>query len=62
MAAKQSLSVALEPRASLSFDDYVTDCAWSPDGTRLAVAGGEGRSAWCPWATPSRCSKSEDIC
>jgi len=43
MAAKQSLSVALEPRASLSFDDYVTDCAWSPDGTRLAVAGGEGK-------------------
>ena len=43
MAAKQSLSVALEPRASLSLDDYVTDCAWSPDGTRLAVAGGEGK-------------------
>ena len=43
MAVKQSLSVALEPRGSLAFDDYVTDCAWSPDGTRLAVAGGEGK-------------------
>jgi WD40 repeat protein len=43
MAVKQSLSVALEPRAAVSFDDYVADCAWSPDGTRLAVAGGEGK-------------------
>ena len=43
MAVKQSLSMALEPRAAVSFDDYVADCAWSPDGTRLAVAGGEGK-------------------
>ena len=45
MPAKQSLSFALEPRASLPFDDYVVDCAWSPDGTQLAVAGGEGKVA-----------------
>jgi WD40 repeat protein len=43
--AKQSLSFALEPRASLAFDDYVADCAWSPDGQSLALAGGEGRVA-----------------
>lgn len=43
--AKQSLSFALEPRASLAFDDYVADCAWSPDGSTLAVAGGEGKLA-----------------
>jgi len=43
MAGKQSLSFALEPRGTLSFDDYVVDCAWSPDGTQLAVAGGEGK-------------------
>jgi WD40 repeat protein len=45
MAAKQSLSVALEPRASVAFDDYVIDCAWAPDSTHLAVAGGEGKVA-----------------
>ena len=33
----------LEPRASATLDDYVTDLAWSGDGTRLAIAGGEGR-------------------
>ena len=33
----------LEPRASATLDDYVTDLAWSPDGTRLAIAGGEGQ-------------------
>jgi len=43
--AKQSLSFALEPRASLAFDDYVADCAWSPDGQSLALAGGEGKIA-----------------
>jgi WD40 repeat protein len=43
MAGKQSLSFALEPRGTLSFDDYVADCAWSPDGMQLAVAGGEGK-------------------
>jgi len=43
--AKQSLSVALEPRASLVFDDYVADCAWSPDGQSIALAGGEGKVA-----------------
>jgi WD40 repeat protein len=41
--AKQSLSFALEPRASAAFDDYVADVAWSPDGRALAVAGGEGK-------------------
>jgi len=45
MSVKQSLSYALEPRASLPFDDYVADCAWSPDGAQLAVAGGEGKVA-----------------
>jgi WD40 repeat protein len=43
--AKQSLSFALEPRASLAFDDYIADCAWSPDGKSLALAGGEGKVA-----------------
>ena len=43
--AKQSLSFALEPRASVAFDDYVLDCAWSPDGALLAVTGGEGKVA-----------------
>ncbi len=43
MPAKQSLSLALEPRAALSFDDFVADCAWSADGKFLAVAGGEGK-------------------
>jgi WD40 repeat protein len=43
--AKQSLSFALEPRAALAFDDYVADCAWSPDGKSLALAGGEGKVA-----------------
>jgi WD40 repeat protein len=45
MAAKQSLAFALEPRASVAFDDYVVDCAWSPDGQSLALAGGEGKVA-----------------
>jgi WD40 repeat protein len=42
---KQSLSFALEPRASVAFDDYVAHCAWSPDGRCVAVAGGEGKVA-----------------
>ena len=33
----------LEPRASATLDDYVADLAWSGDGRRLAVAGGEGQ-------------------
>ena len=45
MAAKQSLSFALEPRAAAGFDDYVVDCAWSADGKSLAIAGGEGKVA-----------------
>ena len=45
MAAKQSLSFALEPRVSAQFDDYVVDCAWNPDGKSFAVAGGEGKVA-----------------
>jgi WD40 repeat protein len=45
MAAKQSLAFALDPRARVAFDDYVFDCAWSPDGKSLAVAGGEGKVA-----------------
>lgn len=43
--AKQSLSFMLEARASAILDDYVADCAWSPDGKSLAVAGGEGKVA-----------------
>src|SRR5690242_18697141 len=45
MAAKQSLAFALEPRAEVTFDDYVVDCAWSADGRALAIAGGEGKVA-----------------
>jgi WD40 repeat protein len=45
MAAKQSLSFALEPRTVATFDDYVADCAWSPDSKLLAIAGGEGKVA-----------------
>ncbi|HET9865037.1 MAG TPA: hypothetical protein VFP37_16450 [Steroidobacteraceae bacterium] len=41
--AKQSLSAALEPRAAAPFDDYVVDFAWSPDGSHIAIAGGEGK-------------------
>ncbi|MGH8285315.1 MAG: WD40 repeat domain-containing protein [Steroidobacteraceae bacterium] len=33
----------LDPRASVSLDDYIVDFAWSPDGRSIAVAGGEGR-------------------
>jgi len=42
---KQSLSFALEPRASVDLDDYVVECAWSPDSQSFAVAGGEGKVA-----------------
>jgi WD40 repeat protein len=45
MAVKNSLGFALEPRASVAFDDYVTDMAWSPAGDAIAVAGGEGKVA-----------------
>jgi WD40 repeat protein len=45
MPSKQSLSFALEPRASVAFDDYVVDCTWSPDANQLAVGGGEGKVA-----------------
>jgi WD40 repeat protein len=45
MPVKQSLSFALEQRATATFDDYVLDCAWSADGQSLAVAGGEGKVA-----------------
>jgi WD40 repeat protein len=45
MAAKQSLSFALEPRAQGAFDDYVADVAWSPDSQSFAIAGGEGKVA-----------------
>jgi WD40 repeat protein len=43
--AKQSLSFALEPRARANLDDYIVECAWSPDGRSLAVGGGEGKVA-----------------
>lgn len=43
--AKQSLSFALEPRASAAFDDYVTGLSFSPQGDAIAVAGGEGKVA-----------------
>ena len=45
MAVKNSLGFALEPRASVAFDDYVADLAWSPTGDSIAVAGGEGKVA-----------------
>jgi WD40 repeat protein len=45
MAAKNSLGFALEPRASVDLDDYVTDMVWSPTGEAFAVAGGEGKVA-----------------
>ena len=45
MAAKKSLSFALEPRATVSLDDYVADCVWAPDSKSFAVAGGEGKVA-----------------
>jgi WD40 repeat protein len=32
----------LEPRANVSLDTYIVDCAWSADSRSLAVAGGEG--------------------
>jgi WD40 repeat protein len=53
MPAKPSLSFALEPRASLRFDDYVADLAWSPDGTQLGVAGGEGKVALVATGVPT---------
>jgi WD40 repeat protein len=45
MAAKQSLSFALEPRAHATLEDYVADCAWAADGKSFAIAGGEGKVA-----------------
>jgi WD40 repeat protein len=33
----------LEPRGKVTIDDYIVDIAWSADGSRLAVAGGEGK-------------------
>ena len=36
-------SAILEPRASVALDDYIVDCAWSPDSRSLAAAGGAGR-------------------
>ena len=45
MAAKKSLSFALEPRATATIDDYVADCVWSPDSKSFAIAGGEGKVA-----------------
>ena len=32
----------LSERTSVALDTYIVDVAWSPDGTALAVAGGEG--------------------
>src|SRR6187401_887421 len=45
MAAKKSLSFALEPRATAHIDDYVADCVWAPDSKSFAIAGGEGKVA-----------------
>ncbi len=42
MASSRDHAV-LEPRASLTLDDYVVSAAWAPDGSALAVVGGEGR-------------------
>mgnify|MGYP003350057857 CR=1 FL=1 len=38
-------SAILEPRGSVRLDDYLVDIAWSADGRRLAIAGGEGKVA-----------------
>jgi WD40 repeat protein len=39
----KTTNAILEPRGSLTLDDYVVDIAWSPDARRIAVAGGEGK-------------------
>lgn len=36
-------SAILDPLQSIKVDDFVAQLAWSPDGRRLAVAGGEGK-------------------
>jgi WD40 repeat protein len=45
MAAKQSLSFVLEPRAAAVLDDYVVDIAWAGSSDAFAIAGGEGKVA-----------------
>src|SRR5690349_1961732 len=45
MAAKKSLSLALVPRATATFDEYVADPVRSPDSKSFAIAGGEGKVA-----------------
>jgi len=35
-------SAVLNERASVALDAYIVDFAWSPDGSSIAVAGGEG--------------------
>ena len=39
----KTINAILEPRGSVTLDDYVVDLAWSPDARRIAVAGGEGK-------------------
>ncbi len=39
----KAVNAILEPRGSVTLDDYVVDIAWSPDAARIAVAGGEGK-------------------
>ena len=39
----KQVNAILEQRASVTLDDYVVDVAWSADGCKLAVAGGEGK-------------------
>jgi WD40 repeat protein len=53
MAAKKSLSFALEPRATATIDDYVADCVWAPDSKSFAIAGGEGKVALARAGTDS---------
>jgi WD40 repeat protein len=43
MSRPPRASALLDPRASVTLDDYVVAAAWSADGGRLAAIGGEGR-------------------
>jgi WD40 repeat protein len=47
------IQAILEPRASVQLDDYVIDFAWSGDGGRLAIAGGEGKVFLADFAADS---------
>lgn len=48
-------SAILESRASVELDDYIIDCAWSPDGRSLAVACSEGTVHLCEFGERESC-------